>query len=121
MRFALDASTLQPIAEYDTYDYVDARTLSADSKLLGSNQRRGYAACSGASYHIVGAGPDRINAFGGGQDNYAVAVRRSGVDYDATNGSISVGDIVRIGGPPGQVYNIKPTIDRIQNKYNAVP
>ena len=121
VRFALSADTLLPIAEYDTYDYVDARSLSLNSTILGSNQQRGYAACSGASWHIVGTGPDRINAFGGGQSNYTAAVRRSGVDYDPTNGTLSVGDVVRFGGPPGPQYTILPTIDRVQNKYNAVP
>ncbi len=121
VRFALDPNTLLPNPEYDTYDYSDARTLSRDTAFWTLPQERGYAACSGASYHLVSAGPDRINAFGGGQSDYTVAVRRSGVDYDATNGSISIGDIVRIGGPPGQKYTLLPTIDRIQNKYNAVP
>jgi len=121
VRFALSADTLAPIPEYDCYDYVDARSLSLESTILGTNQQRGYAACSGASWHVVCAGPDRINAFGGGQSNYTVAVRRSGVDYDPTNGTVSVGDIVRFGGPPGPQYVLLPTIDRIQNKYNAVP
>ncbi len=121
VKYALSADTLQPIQDYDTYDYVDARTLSKESTLLGTNQQRGYAACSGASWHVVSAGPDRINAFGGGQSNYTAAVRAAGVDYDPTNGTVSVGDVVRIGGPQGPVYTLLPTIDRLQNKYNAVP
>jgi prepilin-type N-terminal cleavage/methylation domain-containing protein len=117
-RFALDPSTLTPINGYDTYDYVDAKSLSPGGALGG---QRGYASCSGASWHVVGAGPDRINAFGGGQDNYAVAIRCRGVDYDPTNGTMSIGDVVRHGGPPGEKFTIKPTIDRLQNVYNAVP
>lgn len=121
VRFALDPQTNLPQPDYDTYDYVDARTLSKDCTILGTNQMRGYAACSGASWHIVGAGPDRINAYGGGQSDYAPSIRSKGVDYDPTNGSVSVGDVVRFGGPPGPQYTLKPTIDRLQNKYNAVP
>lgn len=121
VRFALDPVSLTPIDGYDTYDYVDARSLSLNSTILGTNQQRGYAACSGASWHVVSAGPDQINAFGGGQSNYDALIRSRGVDYDPTNGTVSTGDIVRIGGPAGPKYALLPTIDRLQNKYNAVP
>ncbi|MBX7243996.1 MAG: prepilin-type N-terminal cleavage/methylation domain-containing protein [Candidatus Sumerlaeaceae bacterium] len=121
VKYALSADTGLPITDYECYDYVDARTLSQQSSFLGTSQMRGYAACSGASWHIVCAGPDRVNAFGGGQSNYTAAVRAAGVDYDPTNGTVSVGDIVRFGGPAGPKYTLLPTIDRLQNIYNAVP
>ncbi len=117
VKFAIDAATNAPLQGYDTYDYVDAKTLTP-AGIVGGN--RGAAVSSGASWHIVSAGPDKINAFGGGQNNYAQAVKDKGVDYDPTNGTISAGDIVRIGSGPGQLFpsGPLPTIDRILNKYN---
>ncbi len=104
--------------EYDTYDYVDARSLWPGG-ILGGN--RGAAGTSGAQWHVVGCGPDRRNCFGAGQSNYNQLVRAQGVDYDPTNGTVSPGDLVRFGGGPGPVGTLLPAIDRIQNKYNAVP
>ena len=100
---------------YDTYDYVSARTLSPSGALGG---QRGAAGCSGAMWHIVSAGPDKKNCYGGGQDDYPLVTKEGGVDYDPTNGTISTGDIVRIGGGPGPLWSLLPAWDRIQNKKN---
>jgi prepilin-type N-terminal cleavage/methylation domain-containing protein len=120
-RFALDggnaSETPPPLPEYDTFDYVDARSLTPEGILGGS---RGAAGTSGASWHVVGAGPDRINAFGGGQSNYASHIHQRGVDYDPSNGTISAGDLVRIGGGQGPLFgSLLPAIDRVQKKYNV--
>lgn len=120
-RFALSAAngTLdQPINEYDTYDYVDAATVWAGGRLGGT---RGSALSSGANWHVVGCGPDRRNAFGGGQSDYDVGVRARGVDYDPSNGTLSAGDVVRIGSAPHAHGTLRPTINRITGRYNAVP
>ncbi|MCC7392029.1 prepilin-type N-terminal cleavage/methylation domain-containing protein [Candidatus Sumerlaeota bacterium] len=126
---ALDGNNPQnpppPATEYDTYDYVDAKSLSPGGGITSpsSSNPRGAAACSGAAWQVAGCGPDRINAFGGGVvaaqslGAYSTACNQRGVDYDPTNGTISVGDIVRIGGT-GQLFTQKPAIDRIQNRYN---
>jgi prepilin-type N-terminal cleavage/methylation domain-containing protein len=115
VKWALDCTSGNTIIGYDTFDYVDAKSLSPGGALGGS---RGYAACSGASWHTVSAGPDRVNCYGGGQNNYNINIQCRGVDYDPTNGTISVGDIVRWGGPPGMQFAIKPSVDRVQNVYN---
>jgi len=104
---------------YDTYDYVDARSLSGYG-VFPPPQTRGAAATSGAAWHIVSAGPDRRNCFGGGIANYSGAAAESGgCDYDPTNGTVSTGDIVRIGGGPGILLSRLPSYDRIQNKKNT--
>lgn len=104
------------LPEYDTYDYVDARSVSPTGILGGT---RGSAVSSGAAWHVVSAGPDQENAFGGGTTAYNAIYHRKGVDYDPTNGTISAGDVVRIGGGPGLTFGVLPAIDRIQNKYNV--
>jgi len=114
VKYAYDAYD-NILPTYDTYDYVDAFTLTPGGGLDGN---RGGAGCSGAQWHIVCAGPDRKNCYGGGQNNYADEVRQGGVDYDPTNGTVSVGDIVRIGGGPGPLWTILPSWDRIQHKKN---
>jgi len=105
------------IPEYDTYDYVDAKSLTPEGRLGGN---RGASGTSGASWHVVGCGPDRKNCYGGGPTTYAQSIREGGVDYDPTNGTVSAGDLVRIGGGPGPLIpgGPLPSIDRIQNKYN---
>jgi hypothetical protein len=65
----------------------------------------------------VSAGPDLINAFGGG----AGAAKRpnTGMDYDPTNGTLSTGDIVRIASGAGNLIPGKlPVYDRVQNTFN---
>ncbi len=66
----------------------------------------------------VSAGPDGIMAFGGGAVTQNIEWARKGLDYDPTNGTVSYGDIVRIGGGPAN-FGALPQIDRIQNKYNV--
>ncbi len=115
---ALHPVSEDPMDYYDTYDYVDAATLSPGGWIGGN---RGGAACSGAVWHIVSAGPDRINAFGGGQTNYNIQIQRRGVDYDPTNGTMSEGDIVRIGSGRGELPgapSILPAINRVTGEYN---
>lgn len=114
VRFAIDPDTNAANPGYDTYDYVDAKSVTPEGVLGGT---RGASISSGASWHLVSAGPDKINAFGGGTEAYTAAAREKGVDYDPTNGTISAGDIVRIGAGPGPIFTIRPAVDRIQNRY----
>jgi prepilin-type N-terminal cleavage/methylation domain-containing protein len=73
-------------APFDTYDYVDADAVPT----------RGSGLTSGGAYRISSAGPDLYQAYGGRPVENPDA-NEVGVDYDATNGVISVGDIVRVG------------------------
>lgn len=101
---------------YDTYDYVDAPTLWEGGAIGGS---RGASGSSGAMWHIVGAGPDRKNAYGGGTTDYSLTVNWMGCDYDPTNGTVSAGDIVRIGGGPGPISDSPlPAWDRVKKEKN---
>ncbi len=115
---ALHPVTETPQPVYDTYDYVDAFSVSPGG-LLGGN--RGASITSGAEWHIVSAGPDRINAFGGGYAGQNALFNQRGVDYDPTNGTMSEGDIVRIGSAPGPLPDPntrRPAINRITGQYN---
>lgn len=107
---------LTPAPEYDGYDYVSGTTFVTGGNPFGDTTNRAAGISSGAGWHLVSAGPDRINCFGGGNVGSTGSV--CGWDYDATNGSISTGDIVRIGGGPGPLFGVLPTVDRIQNRYN---
>ena len=71
---------------YDTFDYVDANAVPS----------RGNALTNGAEWRIASAGPDLYQAYGGRPlaDRDCNAM---GVDYDPTNGTVSIGDIVRVG------------------------
>ena len=109
------SSTAPNVENYDSYDYVDAKSLWPGGILGGS---RGSGATSGAAWRLSGCGPDHIQAYGGGLAS-DTAAREKGCDYDSTNGTVSAGDIVRIGGGPaphGAAY--LPAYDRIQNKQN---
>lgn len=111
-----------PADGYDTYDYVDARSFLPGGALehrFGGSRIDGAARSSGSAWHAVSAGPDRINAFGGGTTSVATQ-RNLGMDYDPTNGTISAGDVVRIGSGPGRIDSptIKPVFDRVNNKFN---
>ncbi len=70
---------------YDTYDYLDA----ASSQNNGA-QTRGY------SYRLASGGPDGIQR--AGVIHYTDAEGNWGIDYDPSNGLVSVGDIVTVGG-----------------------
>lgn len=105
---------------YDTYDYVDAYSFTSAGVLHDNVYKRGASVCSGAQWHMVCAGPDRKNCFGGGAANYSGALAEAlGCDYDPTNGTVSSGDIVRIGGGQGPLFTRLPAYDRIQNKKNT--
>ncbi len=107
---------------YDTYDYAPARSFTPEG-FLGQafgGDRGGGAATSGAQWRMVGAGPDTRNAFGGGiVPDSGQTTNERGVDYDPTNGTISTGDVVRIGGGPAPATNNKlPAINRVSKEYN---
>jgi prepilin-type N-terminal cleavage/methylation domain-containing protein len=105
---------------YDTYDYVDAYSFTSAGAMHDTTYKRGASVCSGAQWHMVSAGPDRKNCFGGGIANWTGApAEAQGCDYDPTNGTVSAGDIVRIGGGQGPLYTRIPAYDRIQNKKNT--
>ncbi len=74
---------------YDTYDYVDAESFARDGDPEPSFRVRG------AEWRINSAGPDCINTYGG--PSYLTPLDNPGYDYDPTNGTISKGDIVRVG------------------------
>jgi type II secretion system protein G len=73
-------------APFNTYDYVDADSVPT----------RGSGISSGGCYRVSSAGPDLYQAYGGRPVENPDA-NELGVDYDPTNGIISVGDIVRVG------------------------
>jgi prepilin-type N-terminal cleavage/methylation domain-containing protein len=102
--FSPTSTARVPLDGYDTYDYVDARSFfpggSLERHLGGAPRTDGGARTSGAQWHIVSAGPDGRQAFGGGFLGLSVQANNLGADYDPTNGTVSDGDIVRIGGGP---------------------
>ena len=71
---------------YNTYDYIDA------------DNCRGWGSSitSGGAWRLVTGGPDRVQAFGGSAASIPEP-NPLGIDYDPTNGTISTGDIVRVG------------------------
>lgn len=97
---------------YDTYDYVCALDFKPP------DDPRGSGITSGAMWRLCSAGPDGVMAYGGGHTAQPIEWARFGVDYDPTNGTVSRGDLVRIGGGPAN-FGLLPQIDRIQNKYNV--
>jgi prepilin-type N-terminal cleavage/methylation domain-containing protein len=74
---------------YDTYDYVDAESFAQIGDPEPSYRSRG------AEWRICSAGPDCVNTFGG--PSYLTPLDNPGYDYDPTNGTISKGDIVKLG------------------------
>jgi type II secretion system protein G len=98
------------VAFFDSYDYAEARNYTAT----------GSGRTSGGVWRVCSPGPDLELAFGGmiaGPDFANV----DGVDYDPTNGSVSTGDIVRVGaqaptstGDPADLNNPnRPAILRV--------
>jgi len=105
------------VSPNDTYDYADAASLWTGGILGGE---RGSGVTSGAAWRISGCGPDIIQGYGGGPISYGADFNDLGCDYDPTNGMISTGDIVRVGGgsfPNGGGLYL-PAYDRILNKKN---
>lgn len=74
---------------YDTYDYVDAESFAQSGDPEPSYRSRG------AEWRVCSAGPDCINTYGG--PVYLTSDDNPGYDYDPTNGTISKGDIVKLG------------------------
>ena len=115
---AKGAGTTPDLIHYDSYDYVDAASLWTGG--IFPADLRGSGATSGADWRLAGCGPDHVQATGGGPVNYGTAYNDLGCDYDSTNGTVSAGDIVRIGGgaAPNGGGTYIPAWDRIQNKKN---
>ena len=82
---------------FDTFDYCDADSLA----IIKGAQLGGDVAgrTSGAAWRLASPGPDLIQAYGGttARAGSASMSNRLGVDYDPTNGTMSHGDIVRVG------------------------
>jgi prepilin-type N-terminal cleavage/methylation domain-containing protein len=95
-----------PLTFFDTYDYADVAGL----KSVGS--AKGAGATSGGLWRLSSAGPDRIQAYGGdvAAGGEKSVTNRMGVDYDPTNGTISAGDIVRVGAAAGE--GLPPSVRR---------
>ncbi len=74
---------------YDTYDYVDAESFFRDGEFMPSLRSRG------AEWRLCSPGPDLFNTYGG--PAYMNPEDNPGYDYDATNGTTSKGDVVRVG------------------------
>jgi prepilin-type N-terminal cleavage/methylation domain-containing protein len=84
---------------YDTYDYVDVPT----------KQGAGSELTSGGIWRTMSAGPDldfNAGGYDASIDNFMA--NRRGVDYDPTNGTISVGEIVRVGAPAPTIGGGRP-------------
>ena len=109
---------------YDTFDYISAYDFAPGGFSSDANTPtyRGAGITSGATWRLVSAGPDRIQGYGGGYVNQytSIADKSRGLDYDPTNGTVSVGDLVRISSAPGPISGPtrEPSIDRVKNKYN---
>lgn len=106
--------------EYDTYDYLSSLDFTPGSGAFDQTSAnwRGAGITSGASWRIVSAGPDKVNFFGGGWATQ-FPTNYFGLDYDPTNGTVSIGDIVRVSSAPGALNPPRlPAIDRVLNKYN---
>lgn len=120
---ALGAVTGDQAKFYDTYDFLNARSFSPDGVLSGRTE--GAAFTSGAQWRLSSSGPDGIQAFGG-RDAAAGATNESnelGADYDSSNGTISAGDIIRVGGGQGTLPNrsaFTPYYYRVGNTLKSV-
>lgn len=95
---------------YDTFDYVCAQDFAPPDT-------RGGGITSGALWRLVSAGPDGCMAYGGGTTAQPLIWAQKGVDYNSTNGTVSWGDIVRVGGGPAN-FGLTPSINRVVKKYN---
>ncbi|MGC9326089.1 MAG: type IV pilin protein [Candidatus Hinthialibacter sp.] len=84
---------------FDTYDYFDDYSgVHFDNGEPGSGTR-------GYSYRLSSAGPDHVMCWG--NPRHFFDATHSGVDYDTSNGVVSDGDIVTVG---GSVVNSKYVI-----------
>lgn len=78
---------------YDSYDYFSVSTwLYAFNGTRPPAPQPPSGSLRGAMWRLVSAGPDRNQTYG---SPYAAPL--PGIDYDPTNGTVSYGDIVRVG------------------------
>jgi prepilin-type N-terminal cleavage/methylation domain-containing protein len=100
-----------PTSVYDTFDFIVAKEFY-DGTLSAFDE--GAAATSGGAWRLSSVGPDRIQAFGGRfvSDGPNFAANQLGADYDPTNGTVSAGDVVRVG-PAAPITNDEPFYNRI--------
>lgn len=71
----------------DGYDYFDAEAAPA----------YGSGLTSGGAWRVCSAGPDLYQANAGMAMTHSTYPSALGVDYDPTNGTVSAGDLVRVG------------------------
>ena len=128
--FTFQSIERSAVWDVDTYDYFDA---PSQDDVHDPDLRRGAGITSGAYWRLASVGPDRIMGLGGGYIGSTITVKGKteravlyGMDYDPTNGTTSLGDVVRVGGGPGPVYgpvtsDNTPSIDRVHNIYNELP
>lgn len=76
-------------AFFDTYDYYDNWSATVFHNGTPGDGTRGY------SWRLASSGPDGIMCWGGINCNKS---GHTGIDYNLTNGVISNGDIVNVGG-----------------------
>lgn len=98
---------------YDSFDYGNMH-LFEDLKY--TDRPRG-GLTSGGVWRVASCGPDNIQAYGGTRSGTNNTLNELGVDYDASNGTISSGDIVRVGGAAGWPAGGEPSIDRVHGVY----
>ena len=103
-----------PLIFFDTFDYADVVGLNA------AGSRKGAGGTSGGLWRLSSAGPDLIQSYGGDIAEIGViaVTNNLGVDYDPTNGTISAGDVVRVG-PPSDEGQL-PAIRRAGGAYEEL-
>jgi prepilin-type N-terminal cleavage/methylation domain-containing protein len=106
--------------DYDTFDYLRSRDFEPGGVLAMGFSNCGAAITSGGAWRLSGVGPDRIQGFGGrfASDGPTSNFNVDGHDYDPTNGTISSGDIVRVGGPGALSGSQIPAFNRLTNEIN---
>ena len=85
--------------DLDAYDYYDAASDFDEDGGGRGDPPQGTDSTRGAMWRLASAGPDLYNSFGIVPRDVQPASERIGWDYDPTNGTMSDGDIVRIGAP----------------------
>jgi len=106
---------------YDTYDYVRARDFTLEGYLgpLNPVLNVGGGRTSGAQWRLASAGPDTRQAFGGAEIGNTSGSNEDGADYDSSNGTISSGDIVRVGGGRAELLEL-PFYYRVGNTLQSI-
>lgn len=92
---------LNILSGYDSYDYWSVSTWKyAFGGTHPNAHPPNYSrTVRGAMYRMASAGPDRIHTFGG--PSPPASADNPGWNYDPTNGTVSKGDIVRVGDRAG--------------------